>query len=244
MSSVTKKQLLDWLHEGKLKTLTGCLRELVQTADSADLTTRIALLSSQYHRLVADHAGSALQEHDYRSGIARLSGGLLNIIESLPGQNWETGADWESVARQESPVSAGKKKAVGWELFTRIAIVIGALGSLAEFLGWIDVTPWGSKKEAPVHVAEKQDENLGLVHGVVEDHLGRPVSGALVMIDRDTTTYTDSLGRFRLLLPEQKRVKNVQDKYLLKVSKTGFRSVEEFYFPQIRPTVICMDCNG
>jgi len=319
MPAISKKQLLDLFHKGELKTLLECLQEIKETTGSIDLKNRISLFSSQYHRLAADRVKETIREEDYRTGMAKLSDGLHQVLNELPEHTWDIALDWQTMAAKESVSNSGKKLSA-WDIFLRVAIVIGALGSFAEFMGWIDVTPWGRRRTAlqltvyvhgiksktdivlqktgkviadfgndrrtaeigengrtnfgeipadfedkeialgieaegfepvepdkkytftgePIYFAVKRDDSLGFIRGMVEDKKGNPIFGALVMVNQDTTMTTDSLGRFRLMLPEYMRVKDNKSSYRLKVSKNG-RSKEEYYYPKSTPIEIRLE---
>ncbi|MDP1815069.1 MAG: hypothetical protein Q8K92_11530 [Leadbetterella sp.] len=92
----------------------------------------------------------------------------------------------------------------------------------------------------PIYFAIKQDDLLGLIRGMVGDKKGSPIADAIVMINQDTTTTTDSLGKFCLLLPEHMRVKDYKGSYHLKVSKNG-KIKEEYYYPRSEPIEIRLD---
>lgn len=75
----------------------------------------------------------------------------------------------------------------------------------------------------------RRDNTLGAIQGIVKSHSGETfIVGALVMIDNDVTTITDSLGRFRLQLPLNKQ----RDRYLITVKKEGFKPSSDYYLPK------------
>lgn len=81
----------------------------------------------------------------------------------------------------------------------------------------------------PIYIFVHRDKSLGLVQGIVKDRSGEIfIPNALVMLDNDTTITTDSLGRFRLQLPESKQ----RERYLITVKKEGFKSSTDFYLPR------------
>ncbi|MBK7870737.1 MAG: hypothetical protein IPJ74_08635 [Saprospiraceae bacterium] len=52
----------------------------------------------------------------------------------------------------------------------------------------------------PVNYIVKRDNTLGNIRGIIKDRIGNKfIWGALIMIDQDTTTFTDSLGAFSYL---------------------------------------------
>ncbi len=84
----------------------------------------------------------------------------------------------------------------------------------------------------PIHLTVKRDDSLGKVKGLVKSRDGQEfIAGALVLINTDTTILTDSLGIFRVTLPEEIRVKKHKDRYLLTVSKKGYQTTTEYYSP-------------
>ncbi|MCA0237934.1 MAG: carboxypeptidase-like regulatory domain-containing protein [Bacteroidetes bacterium] len=80
-----------------------------------------------------------------------------------------------------------------------------------------------------VYLQVQRDQSLGLIQGIVKDRSGDQfLKGALVMIDQDTTTLTDHLGRFRLVLPPDKQ----RETYALTIRKEGFKVKSEYYKPK------------
>lgn len=83
--------------------------------------------------------------------------------------------------------------------------------------------------DEPVYLEVKRDNALGIIQGIVKDRSGEHfIGGALVMIDQDTTTTTDSLGRFRILLPPDHQ----RETYSLTIKKAGFKVKNEYYKPK------------
>lgn len=84
----------------------------------------------------------------------------------------------------------------------------------------------------PVYLIVRRDQSLGLIHGRVATRDGSTfIAGALVIIaaeGRDTTSVTDSLGYFRLVLPEKMQ----KTEYQLTVKKEGFQVVRERFLPK------------
>lgn len=81
----------------------------------------------------------------------------------------------------------------------------------------------------PVYIYIEPDNRRGLIQGIVKNRTGEQfISNALVMIDNDTTTVTDSLGRFHLQLPKNKQ----RERYLVTVKKEGFKPFTDFLIPQ------------
>lgn len=83
----------------------------------------------------------------------------------------------------------------------------------------------------PVYLFIQRSRHFGLVQGIVKDRPGDNfISGAMVMIDNDTTIYTDKLGRFSLLLPPEKR----STTYEITVKKDGYKTHSDYYHPGTR----------
>lgn len=90
----------------------------------------------------------------------------------------------------------------------------------------------------PVILTVGRDNSLGTIQGIVQTRDGSEfIAGALVMVDNDTTVYTDSLGRFRLVLPEKMH----KESYLLTVKKAGFKDARELYRPKTTPADIRLE---
>lgn len=85
----------------------------------------------------------------------------------------------------------------------------------------------------PIQLIVKRDNSLRIVKGVVKSRDGQSfISDALVRINTDTIIRTDEFGVFRVVLPPQMSVKEVEDRYLLTVSKEGYETVTQYYSPQ------------
>lgn len=84
----------------------------------------------------------------------------------------------------------------------------------------------------PVYLIVQRDQSLGLIHGRVATRNGSTfIPAALVLIaaeGRDTMVTTDSLGYFRLVLPEKMQ----KTEYLLTVKKEGFQVARERFLPK------------
>lgn len=90
----------------------------------------------------------------------------------------------------------------------------------------------------PIYFFVTRDNSLGLVQGIVKDRSGENfIAGALVMIDLETTLRTDSLGRFRTVLPPDKQ----RDTYVITVKKEGYKVKNDYYKPMSSPTEIRLD---
>lgn len=89
-----------------------------------------------------------------------------------------------------------------------------------------------------VYFLVQRDKSLGTIQGIVQARSsGEFIAGALVMIDHDTTTLTDNMGRFRLVLPEKMHKKE----YLLTIKKTGFKDANEIFYPNTAPADIRLE---
>lgn len=85
----------------------------------------------------------------------------------------------------------------------------------------------------PIRLKVKKDDSLGIIKGVVKSRDGQGfISGALVLINSDTTVLTDDLGIFKIILPEKMRVKKVTDAYKLTISKEGYATKEQYHYPK------------
>ena len=90
----------------------------------------------------------------------------------------------------------------------------------------------------PVYFLAQRDNSLGIIQGIVKDRSGdKFIAGALVMIDSDTTIYTDSLGRFRVQLPPAKQ----RDTYYLTIKKADFKTKNDYFKPNTAPIEIRLD---
>lgn len=87
----------------------------------------------------------------------------------------------------------------------------------------------------PIYLQVQRDNSLGIIKGIVTDRSGEHfIAEALVMIDHDTTTTTDSLGRFNLLMPIEKH----KNTYALVVKKKGYKVKNDYYKPKTGPLEI------
>ena len=85
----------------------------------------------------------------------------------------------------------------------------------------------------PIHLKIKKDNSLGLIRGIVKSRDGQKfIEKALVRINTDTAIYTDSLGIFKILLPDNMQIKNEIESYLLTVSKQGYELKTQYYSPK------------
>ena len=85
----------------------------------------------------------------------------------------------------------------------------------------------------PIHVTVKQDVRLGIIKGVVRSRDGQQfIKNAIVKINSDTVIYSDTFGIFKILLPERMRIKDVNDSYMLTVSKKGYKTKTQYFVPK------------
>lgn len=106
--------------------------------------------------------------------------------------------------------------------------------------GW-ELASTGKKHKmdgGQIYLTVRRDNSLGTIQGIVQTRDGSQfIPDALVMIDLDTTTHTDSLGRFRLVLPEKMH----KESYLLIVKKEGYKDTRELYRPKTTPADIRLE---
>lgn len=94
----------------------------------------------------------------------------------------------------------------------------------------------------PIHLCVKRDNTLGTLKGIVKSRDGQQfIEGAMVCINTDTTILTNSLGIFRVILPESMAVKNETERYLLTVSKNGYKTKTLYYSPKSSDAEIRLD---
>lgn len=84
----------------------------------------------------------------------------------------------------------------------------------------------------PIHLEIRPDESLGVIKGVVRSRDGQEfIGGAMIRINSDTLIYSDDFGNFKIVLPENMRVKKKTDAYKLMIFKEGYKTTSEQYFP-------------
>ncbi|MBC7775196.1 MAG: hypothetical protein H7246_07140 [Phycisphaerae bacterium] len=92
-----------------------------------------------------------------------------------------------------------------------------------------------------VYFLVRRDNSLGIVYGRVTTRDGNEfIAGALVIVSAeggDTSTHTDSMGYFRLLLPEKMH----RREYPLIVKKIGFQVARDKFVPRSTPLDIRLD---
>ena len=85
----------------------------------------------------------------------------------------------------------------------------------------------------PIQLIVKRDKSLRTIKGIVKSRDGQSfISDALVRINTDTIIRTDEFGAFRVVLPPQMSVKQIEDRYLLTVSKEGYETITQYYAPK------------
>jgi len=80
-----------------------------------------------------------------------------------------------------------------------------------------------AEKYILVSIFNKQATNLGIVR--VKSMNLQPIEGAKVLINTDTSIYTNVDGIFKILLPVEMQVKKETDTYSLTVSKKGYKTI-------------------
>lgn len=84
----------------------------------------------------------------------------------------------------------------------------------------------------PIRLVVKRNDSLGIIKGVVKSLDGQEfIIGALIRINTDATVFSDSLGHFKIILPMEMRVTKETDRYLLTVSKEGYKTVTQYHSP-------------
>lgn len=77
----------------------------------------------------------------------------------------------------------------------------------------------------------KRDKSWGTIKGRVRSWDGQEfIEGAKVTV-KDTFTYTDKNGYFKIILPEEMWIKSENESYTLTVSKPGYKIEDEEYSP-------------
>lgn len=85
----------------------------------------------------------------------------------------------------------------------------------------------------PILLKVKKDDSLGTIKGIVTSRSERQViEGARVLINTDTSIFTDANGVFKIVLPEEMRIKKITDDYRLSVSKEGYKTVDQYHNPK------------
>jgi hypothetical protein len=85
----------------------------------------------------------------------------------------------------------------------------------------------------PISLKIKKDNSLGIIKGVVKTRDGQGfIHEAQVMINTDTIVLTDTNGIFKVTLPLSMRVNKVTDGYKLTISKEGFETNSQYFYPK------------
>ncbi len=79
----------------------------------------------------------------------------------------------------------------------------------------------------PIYLAVERAKSMGRINGLITDKNGSGLMGVTILIENDTTTQTDNLGRFRLNLPKHK----IQESYKLTIQKAGYQTKSRPYHP-------------
>lgn len=85
----------------------------------------------------------------------------------------------------------------------------------------------------PIQLVVKRDKSLSTIKGVVKSRDGQFfIADAIVRINTDTIIHTDTFGVFKVVLPSEMSVKQIQDQYLLTVTKDGYETTTQYYSPR------------
>lgn len=86
---------------------------------------------------------------------------------------------------------------------------------------------------SPVYLAIRKDKSLGRISGIVKNRDGSKwIENALILIGNDTTIYTNEIGAFKVILPEDMQVPNETTPYLLTIKKDNYKVRTEHYYPK------------
>jgi len=84
----------------------------------------------------------------------------------------------------------------------------------------------------PIYLEIKRDDSLGIIAGSVVNGSGAAfIAGALVLIGSDTSTTTNAHGIFKMKLPPRMQVPDARTPYSLTITKDGFQTITENYYP-------------
>lgn len=84
----------------------------------------------------------------------------------------------------------------------------------------------------PIRLMVKKDNRLSIIKGTVKSRDGQEfVEGALIRINSDTSVVSNTLGIFKIELPEEMSVSKKTDSYLLTISKSGFKVKTQYHYP-------------
>jgi len=85
----------------------------------------------------------------------------------------------------------------------------------------------------PIILKVQRDDSLGRIKGQVTTRDGQDfINKAEVMINMDTTLITDDKGIFEVILPIHMRIKDKSDGYKLTISKNGYKTRNQFFYPK------------
>lgn len=96
----------------------------------------------------------------------------------------------------------------------------------------------------PKKLKVKKDDSLGIIKGTVKTRDGQEfIPNAEIRINSDTIIYSDDNGNFRITLPEDMRVRNLSEAYMLTVIKEGFGLRTKLYYPKTSDVSILLEKN-
>lgn len=91
---------------------------------------------------------------------------------------------------------------------------------------------------SPVYLVVKRSSLYRSIRGIIKNRDGSElISGAMIMIDHDITTYSNGLGQFEITIPAEKS----KDSYWLSVRKSGFKESTQIYHPGSTPIEIRLE---
>jgi len=97
----------------------------------------------------------------------------------------------------------------------------------------------------PIKLQVSRDNSLGTVKGIVKSSDGQSmIQGARVLINSDTSVWTNEMGVFNLVLPEQMQVTNSTDRYLLTIQKEGYETKTQYHYPEGSDAEIRLTANS
>jgi hypothetical protein len=85
----------------------------------------------------------------------------------------------------------------------------------------------------PIALKIRKDNSLGIIKGVVKTRNGQGfIDNARIMINSDTIIFTDTNGLFKVTLPLNMQVNKVTDGYMLTISKNGYETKSQYFYPK------------
>ncbi len=156
---------------------------------------------------VTDTEGNAVLENEGRLNIPLGNRSLNEVI----GANGRTNFPDITADNKGDTITIGLD-AKGWEL----------AGKKNEFVFTGE----------PIQLKVTKDNSLGTIKGIVKTRDGQDfISGATILINTDTTTTTNELGIFNVVLPDKMRVKDDSQNYLLTATAQGYTTESQYYSP-------------